>query len=162
MIGDYLMSQSNIICDEATGGNIFVHPSVIELESYVCPDIMLHIQLSIMAAGHEYLHDLPLSFTGVPPTLPPPPQTLLLESLELDLGLGSLDGGCGVVIDETTSELAVLERGRLGGAHTGALAVVGTAGESAVVIGNASSGNELEALAVPDVTRPGIVGDDLG
>jgi hypothetical protein len=85
-----------------------------------------------------------------------------LETLELNLGLCSLDRGGRGGVGEPTALLAVLERRGLGRAHTGALAVVGAASRRAVVVSDASARDELLGLAVTDVPGTGVVGDDLG
>ena len=84
-----------------------------------------------------------------------------LESLEFNLSLRSLNRIRGIGIDEAAAELAVLERCSLRRAHAGALAVVGTAGRRAIVVGDAAACDELLSVAATDVPGTGVVGNDL-
>ena len=84
-----------------------------------------------------------------------------LETLALNLLLGSRDGCLCVGVDKSAALLAVLELGADAGADAGALAVVGAAALLAIGIGDATSRSELAALAVSDVTGTSGVGDGL-
>lgn len=82
-----------------------------------------------------------------------------LETLLLDLGLGSSDGSGGVRVGEAAAELAVLGGGGLGGADSepggGDL---GAAGGTAVGVVDAATGGELRAVTGSDALRAGVVG----
>ena len=79
-----------------------------------------------------------------------------------DLGLGGGDGLGRVRVDEAASLLAVLQGGRLGGADTETLAVVGAARRRAVGVVDAAARDELGGLAAADVLGTGVVGGDDG
>lgn len=82
-----------------------------------------------------------------------------LETLLLDLGLGSSDGSGGVGVGEAAAELAVLGGGGLGGADSepggGDL---GAAGGAAVGVVDAATGGELGAITSSDALGAGVVG----
>lgn len=82
-----------------------------------------------------------------------------LETLLLDLGLGSSDSSVGVGVDEAAAELAVLGGGGLGGADAepggGDL---GAAGGLAVGVVDAAAGGELGAVTGSDALGAGVVG----
>lgn len=82
-----------------------------------------------------------------------------LETLLLDLGLGSSDGSGGVGVGEAAAELAVLGRGGLSGADSepggGDL---GAAGGPAVGVVDAAAGGELGAITGSDALGAGVVG----
>lgn len=82
-----------------------------------------------------------------------------LETLLLDLGLGSSDRRVGVGVDEAAAELAILGGGGLGGADSepggGDL---GAAGGLAIGVVDAAAGGELGAVAGTDTLGAGVVG----
>lgn len=81
-----------------------------------------------------------------------------LEALLRDLGLGSGDCGLGVGVDKATAGLAVLFRGRLGGADAVARGGdLGAAGGRAVSVVDATSGDELGAVSGSDALGAGVV-----
>lgn len=86
-------------------------------------------------------------------------KTVPLETLLLDLGLGSRDGGVGVGVDKAAAELAVLGGGGLGGADPqpggGDL---GAARGLAVGVVDAAAGGELGAVAGANALSAGVVG----
>lgn len=82
-----------------------------------------------------------------------------LEALLLDLFLSGGDGCIGGGVDETTALLAILQRGRLGGADAlSGVLDLGAACGGAVRVGDTAAGDELRAVAGADVARASIVG----
>lgn len=82
-----------------------------------------------------------------------------LETLLLDLGLGSRDSSVGVGVDEAAAELAVLGGGGLGGADAEpGSGDLGAAGGLAVGVVDAAAGGELGAVTGSDALGAGVVG----
>lgn len=84
-----------------------------------------------------------------------------LETLLLDLSLGSSNRSTCVGVDKATAELAVLLRGSLGGADSQARAGdLGAACGRAVGIVDAASGDELGGVSCSDALGAGVVGGE--